>query len=186
MIDEGPLVRCCTGLLAGVGIPDISRGRLKIFPRVGENGPGDLTTAAGVLVITLSAPLDMGVEGGGDLTGRDDAGLGRSATDLSPAADVRLDFANELAVGARSRDDVDNLEDEEPVLDGRPAGVREDFFVPILPVTPMEDIRAEDRRVPMDDTLAELTLDLAVPDTEFFREVMVGPTVGLLKVPNPF
>jgi hypothetical protein len=125
---------------------------------------------------------DLIEAGGGDRTGSEDGGL--SATGLSPAADERVVFANELAVGAKSRDEVESLDDEVPAFEDLAPGVNEAFIVPILPTVLVADILAEDRRVPTDETWAELPREVApVPSTDCFREVTVvdpGATLLLL------
>lgn len=165
----------------GVGIPDCcgsNKGLLNIPPDFGENGrageaPEEAPTA-GLLVMELNAFCEYG----------------SSETDLSPALDVLVVFANELAVGANSLEDVvDNLELVREATDDDVPPPRI-FLDPMLPMVPCVDKRVvAESLLPIDETFVLLlVLDRVVrvpaPMTEPAREGGLAiELVRLLRVP---
>ena len=115
-----------------------------------------------------------------------------SETDLSPAPEVLVVFANELAVGAKSLEDVvDNLElvREATDDDDDPPGIT--FLTPMLPMAPCADNRVVvESLLPIDETFVLLlVLDRVVrvvPMTEPAREGGLAiELVRLVRVPPP-
>lgn len=106
---------------------------------------------------------------------------------MSPAPEVLADFANELAVGAKSLEDVvDNLElVREATDDDDPPG--KTFLTPMLPVAPCADNRVVvvESLLPIDETFVLLlVLDRVVPMTEPAREGGLAiELVRLVRVP---
>ena len=74
-------------------------------------------------------------------------------------------------MGANSREEeVESLEDEEPVLEAFTAatGPARAFFDPMLLMFPDDDVLVENR-VPIDDTFVELVWEIPVPMSELLR-----------------
>jgi hypothetical protein len=103
-----------------------------------------------------------------------------------------LAFASELAVGANSREVIEDILEDDPVeevleVTEAPPKV---FFEPILLTAPVEDVLVDDVRVPIEDTPAVwpefLELEIPVPVREALREI--GPLtielVRLVRVPK--
>ena len=105
---------------------------------------------------------------------------------MSPAPEVLAVLANELAVGAKSLEDVvDNLElVREATDDDDPPG--KTFLTPMLPVAPCADNRVVvESLFPIDETFVLLlVLDRVVPMTESAREGGLAiELVRLVRVP---
>jgi hypothetical protein len=101
-----------------------------------------------------------------------------------------LAFANELAVGANSREVIEDILEDDSVEEVLEVTEPKVFFEPILLTAPVEDVLVDDARVPIEDTPAVwpefLELEIPVPVREALREIvpLTMELVRLVRVPK--